>query len=108
MAADVCITEYTDPGCPWAYSAEPFRRRLNWLYGERIEWQGGGGGRAGGPAHTHRARAAPPRALRATGFPPRAPARRLPQDRPRPRDADRHIRPSADGGHHAGLPRRRR
>jgi predicted DsbA family dithiol-disulfide isomerase len=39
MAADVCITEYTDPGCPWAYSAEPFRRRLSWLYGERLEWR---------------------------------------------------------------------
>jgi predicted DsbA family dithiol-disulfide isomerase len=37
--ADVCITEYTDPGCPWAYSAEPFRRRLTWLYGDRLEWQ---------------------------------------------------------------------
>ena len=37
--ADVCITEFTDPGCPWAYSAEPFRRRLTWLYGEEIEWQ---------------------------------------------------------------------
>jgi predicted DsbA family dithiol-disulfide isomerase len=37
--ADVCITEYTDPGCPWAYSAEPFRRRLSWLYGERVEWR---------------------------------------------------------------------
>src|SRR5919202_1847919 len=37
--ADVRITEYTDPGCPWAYSAEPFRRRLNWLYGDRLEWR---------------------------------------------------------------------
>jgi 2-hydroxychromene-2-carboxylate isomerase len=37
--ADVCITEYTDPGCPWAYSAEPFRRRLAWLYGDAIEWR---------------------------------------------------------------------
>lgn len=36
--ADVHITEFTDPGCPWAYSAEPFKRRLNWLYGDRIEW----------------------------------------------------------------------
>jgi predicted DsbA family dithiol-disulfide isomerase len=36
--ADVCITEYTDPGCPWAYSAEPFRRRLSWLYGDHLEW----------------------------------------------------------------------
>jgi predicted DsbA family dithiol-disulfide isomerase len=37
--ADVCITEFTDPGCPWAYSAEPFRRRLTWLYGDRLEWR---------------------------------------------------------------------
>ena len=37
--ADVVITEYTDPGCPWAYSAEPFRRRLSWLYGDSLEWQ---------------------------------------------------------------------
>ncbi len=37
--ADVRITEYTDPGCPWAWSAEPFRRRLDWLYSDRIEWQ---------------------------------------------------------------------
>lgn len=33
------ITEFTDPGCPWAYSAEPFRRRLDWLYGEHVEWR---------------------------------------------------------------------
>ena len=39
MPADVCITEYTDPGCQWAYSAEPFRRRLTWLYGDRLEWR---------------------------------------------------------------------
>jgi hypothetical protein len=38
MAADVVITEYTDPACPWAFSAEPFRRRLNWLYGDQIAW----------------------------------------------------------------------
>ena len=36
--AQVRITEFTDPGCPWAYSAEPFRRRLDWLYGEQLEW----------------------------------------------------------------------
>jgi predicted DsbA family dithiol-disulfide isomerase len=36
--AGVLITEYTDPACPWAYSAEPFRRRLTWLYGDRLEW----------------------------------------------------------------------
>jgi predicted DsbA family dithiol-disulfide isomerase len=37
--ADVCITEFTDPGCPWAWSAEPFRLRLRWLYGDAIEWR---------------------------------------------------------------------
>jgi predicted DsbA family dithiol-disulfide isomerase len=37
--ADVCITEFTDPGCPWAYSAEPFRRRLTWLYGDALDWR---------------------------------------------------------------------
>ncbi len=37
--ADVRITEFTDPGCPWAFSAEPFRRRLDWLYGEHLEWR---------------------------------------------------------------------
>jgi predicted DsbA family dithiol-disulfide isomerase len=47
--ADVCITEYTDPGCPWAYSAEPFRRRLAWLYGDEIEWQVALVGLAGSP-----------------------------------------------------------
>jgi predicted DsbA family dithiol-disulfide isomerase len=38
-AADVCITEFTDPGCPWAWSAEPFRRRLQWLYGDALKWE---------------------------------------------------------------------
>jgi predicted DsbA family dithiol-disulfide isomerase len=32
------ITEYTDPGCPWAFSAEPSRLRLRWLYGGQLEW----------------------------------------------------------------------
>jgi predicted DsbA family dithiol-disulfide isomerase len=36
---DVLITEFTDPGCPWAYSAEPFRRRLTWLYGDTLAWE---------------------------------------------------------------------
>jgi predicted DsbA family dithiol-disulfide isomerase len=38
-AADVVITEFTDPGCPWAYSAEPFRFKLRWLYGDAIAWR---------------------------------------------------------------------
>lgn len=35
----VRITEFTDPTCPWAYSAEPFRHRIDWLYEGRIEWE---------------------------------------------------------------------
>jgi predicted DsbA family dithiol-disulfide isomerase len=31
------ITEFTDPVCPFAWSAEPSRRRIEWLYGEQIE-----------------------------------------------------------------------
>src|SRR6476659_8050626 len=46
---DVRITEYPEPGWPWAYSAEPFRRRLNWLYGERLEWKARMVGLAGSP-----------------------------------------------------------
>ncbi|MGH2841930.1 MAG: DsbA family oxidoreductase [Solirubrobacteraceae bacterium] len=37
-AVDVCVTEFTDPACPWAWSAEPFRRRLEWLYGDGLDW----------------------------------------------------------------------
>jgi predicted DsbA family dithiol-disulfide isomerase len=39
VSAEVVITEFTDPGCPWAYSAEPFRLKLRWLYGDTIEWR---------------------------------------------------------------------
>lgn len=39
QGADVVIHEFTDPACPWAYSAEPFRRRINWLYGEHVVWR---------------------------------------------------------------------
>jgi predicted DsbA family dithiol-disulfide isomerase len=39
LAAAVVITEFTDPACPWAYSAEPFRLKLRWLYGDAIDWR---------------------------------------------------------------------
>jgi predicted DsbA family dithiol-disulfide isomerase len=38
MAATIHITEFTDPACPWAFSAEPFRLKLEWLYGDAIDW----------------------------------------------------------------------
>ena len=38
-AAPVLIRHYTDPTCPFAFSAERQRLRLLWLYGEQIEWE---------------------------------------------------------------------
>ena len=35
----ITITEYTDPACPWAWSAEPARLRIKWIYGEHIDWR---------------------------------------------------------------------
>lgn len=33
------ITHFTDPACPFAFSAEPTRYLLRWLYGEQLGWQ---------------------------------------------------------------------
>lgn len=33
------LRHYTDPACPFAYSAEPVRQRLLWTYGEQIAWE---------------------------------------------------------------------
>ena len=33
------VLHYTDPGCPWAYSARPAHARLAWRYGEQLEWR---------------------------------------------------------------------
>ena len=32
------VTHFTDPGCPWAYSALPAHATLRWRYGERLRW----------------------------------------------------------------------
>ena len=32
------ITHFTDPACPFAFSAEPVRLRLRWHYGDRLLW----------------------------------------------------------------------
>lgn len=37
--ATLVIREFTDPACPFAFSAEPARWRLRWLCGDAIEWQ---------------------------------------------------------------------
>ncbi len=33
------ITNFTDPACPFAFSAEPHRIRLRWLFGAQIAWR---------------------------------------------------------------------
>ncbi len=33
------ITLYTDPACPFAFSAEPVRQRLRWHYGDGLTWR---------------------------------------------------------------------
>jgi predicted DsbA family dithiol-disulfide isomerase len=35
----VLVRHYTDPSCPFAFSAERQRLRLLWLYGDQIEWE---------------------------------------------------------------------
>src|SRR5689334_12968079 len=37
--ASIKIAHFTDPACPFAFSAEPARYRLRWLYGDQIEWR---------------------------------------------------------------------
>src|SRR3954449_13284427 len=37
--ASLIIRHFTDPACPFAFSAEPARLRLCWLYGDQIEWR---------------------------------------------------------------------
>ena len=39
MPAPVTATLHTDPGCPWAYSALPALRVLDWRYGDQIDWR---------------------------------------------------------------------
>jgi predicted DsbA family dithiol-disulfide isomerase len=32
------VTLFTDPACPFAFSAEPARQRLRWHYGDGLKW----------------------------------------------------------------------
>src|SRR4051794_21948520 len=32
------VTIFTDPACPFAFSAEPVRQRLRWHYGDQLRW----------------------------------------------------------------------
>ncbi len=35
----VSVTHYTDPACPWAYSASPALAVLRWRYGDQLDWR---------------------------------------------------------------------
>ena len=37
--AQITATHFTDPACPWAYSARPAHARLRWRFGDQIEWR---------------------------------------------------------------------
>ena len=86
-----------DPAARWAYSAELFRRRLMWLYGEA-------------PALASAAWSSSPRPAGYVdkGIDAGEARGGMHDDRPRPRHADRHLAAPARGGHGARLPRGRR
>jgi protein-disulfide isomerase-like protein with CxxC motif len=35
----ISVTHFTDPGCPWAYSASPALAVLRWRYGDQVRWR---------------------------------------------------------------------
>jgi protein-disulfide isomerase-like protein with CxxC motif len=35
----IAVTEFTDPGCPWAYSESPALAVLRWRYREQLDWR---------------------------------------------------------------------
>jgi 2-hydroxychromene-2-carboxylate isomerase len=37
--ARIDVTHISDPGCPFAYSAQPFLTALQWRYGEQLAWR---------------------------------------------------------------------
>ena len=38
MVRMIEVTHFTDPGCPWAYSASPALATLRWRYGDQLRW----------------------------------------------------------------------
>ncbi len=38
-APRIDVELFTDPACPFAFSAEPVRRRLQWHYGDGLRWK---------------------------------------------------------------------
>jgi predicted DsbA family dithiol-disulfide isomerase len=38
MSSPLEVVMFTDPACPFAFSAEPVRQRLRWHYGDQLRW----------------------------------------------------------------------
>ena len=39
MSVVIRVTHFSDPGCPWAYTAGPAFAVLRWRYGSQLEWR---------------------------------------------------------------------
>ena len=35
----ITVLHFSDPGCPWAYSASPALATLRWRYGDQLDWR---------------------------------------------------------------------
>ena len=39
MIVSLQVTHFSDPGCPWAWSASPAIAALKWRYGDQLDWR---------------------------------------------------------------------
>jgi protein-disulfide isomerase-like protein with CxxC motif len=39
MPSPISLTHFSDPGCPWAYSASPAHAVLRWRFGAQLQWR---------------------------------------------------------------------
>jgi hypothetical protein len=39
LVQPITVLHFTDPGCPWAYSAAPAHATLRWRYGDQLDWR---------------------------------------------------------------------
>ena len=90
------LTHFSDPGCPWAWSAGPALATLHWRYGDQLQWQFVMIGLSETAAQYER-----------RGYTARAPGARVPI-LPLARDAVRHRAARASARHVADVPRGRR
>jgi protein-disulfide isomerase-like protein with CxxC motif len=39
MSSSIAVTHFSDPHCPWAYSASPAHAALRWRFGPQLDWR---------------------------------------------------------------------